>query len=215
MPKYKQLRIDGVLGDIWDEEAVHQEDVEDVVLNVLNSPVIRTALLNIYHPIGSYYFTDRDVNPSTFLGGSWRKVEGRVLLGASAKYPANSTGGYEDSTLPAHTHTIRGTVESSGDHIHTGGGVTTSAGNHYHALASFFSGGSGGSYSRYVRQDRRKDTTGYTNAAGAHAHDVAITINSSGTHSHTFSATADNTGSDGSGRNMMPYIAAYIWVRYA
>lgn len=215
MPKYKQLRIDGVLGDIWDDEAVHNDDVVDVVLDVLDSPVIRTALLNIYHPIGSYYFTDRDVNPSTFLGGSWNKVEGRVLLGASAKYPANSTGGYEDSTLPEHTHTIRGEVASAGAHTHTGYGSTTSAGNHSHSISGRFSGGNGGSYDRYVKESKRKDSTGWTDAAGAHAHDVVMTINSSGAHAHAFSATADNTGNDGTGRNMMPYIAAYIWVRYA
>ena len=101
MPKYKQLSIDGVIGDIWDDAAVHQEDLVETVLDVLDSPIIRTALLNIYHPIGSYYFTDRNTNPGTFLGGQWDAVEGRFLIGASAQYPVSSVGGFANSSLPS------------------------------------------------------------------------------------------------------------------
>ncbi len=36
MPKYKQLSIDGVIGDVWDNAAVHEEDLVETVLNVLD-----------------------------------------------------------------------------------------------------------------------------------------------------------------------------------
>lgn len=56
------------------------------------------------HPIGSYYMSENSISPAELYGGGWEKVEGRFLLGASASYPAGQELGYEDATLPSHTH---------------------------------------------------------------------------------------------------------------
>lgn len=64
------------------------------------------------HPVGSIYQTISPENPSvTFGGGTWERIEGRFIMGASDDYPAGSTGGETEHTLtieemPNHTHGI-------------------------------------------------------------------------------------------------------------
>ncbi len=51
------------------------------------------------HPVGSIYQTISPENPSvTFGGGTWERIEGRFIMGASDTYPAGSTGG--SNTVP-------------------------------------------------------------------------------------------------------------------
>ena len=46
------------------------------------------------HPVGSIYQTISPENPSvTFGGGTWERIEGKFIMGASDTYPAESTGG--------------------------------------------------------------------------------------------------------------------------
>lgn len=52
------------------------------------------------HPVGSIYQTISPENPSvTFGGGTWERIEGRFIMGASDTYPAESTGGEAKHTL--------------------------------------------------------------------------------------------------------------------
>lgn len=52
------------------------------------------------HPVGSIYQTISPENPSvTFGGGTWERIEGRFIMGASDTYPAGSTGGEAKHTL--------------------------------------------------------------------------------------------------------------------
>lgn len=236
--KYKQLNIDGVIGDVWDDAAVHEEDVVEVVLAVLNDSTIRAALLDMYHPIGSYYFTDRNVNPGTFLGGTWTNVEGRVLLGASSKYPVNSEGGYTDATLPTHNHSASGSTTSAGAHTHSFSGSTAAAGNHNHVPASPNTGDAGfcgmrsiggasgamsvaGGYSSNNLCGWGAGQWSYlglsrgTANAGNHSHSFSGSTSSAGAHTHTVTVTTADVGEDGKDKNMMPYKSAYIWVRTA
>lgn len=65
-------------------------------------------------PIGSVHITAADINPATLFGfGTWIRVEGKMIMGASAQYPAGSTGGSATHTntideLVPHKHTIGG-----------------------------------------------------------------------------------------------------------
>ncbi len=216
MPKYSQLRVDGVLGDIYDSDAVHTDEVVNVVLNVLDSPVIRTALLNIYHPIGSYYFTDRNINPSTFLGGTWETVEGRFLIGASSSYPVNSEGGSADLILPAHTHSVEGTITAAGAHSHTGSGTAAYAGDHAHLAGSkrYNTYKGDGSYDALMDLGYNANYTA-TSTAGGHTHGVSISTTSNGSHTHAFNLSTDSVGEEPTNKNLPPYKSAYIWVRTA
>lgn len=138
------------------------------------------ALLDFIYPIGSIYMTaDPDFNPNMWTGEStWEKVEGRFLLGSSTEYEVGAEGGEAThkltvSEMPSHTH-----VQNQ----------------HRHALESMFSGGSGGSYSRYVTSSSRTNTTKYS----------AYTT-----------PTNQNTGGDGAHNNMPPYEVVNIWKRIA
>lgn len=52
------------------------------------------------HPVGSIYQTTSPENPSvTFGGGTWERIEGRFIMGASDTYPAGSTGGSATKTI--------------------------------------------------------------------------------------------------------------------
>lgn len=212
--KYGKLVIDGVLGDVYDEDAVHSDQVVNVVLSILNDPAISAALLDKYHPIGSYYFTDRNVNPGTFLGGTWVTVEGRVLLGVSENYPVNSTGGSADAVIVEHSHEYNGATSNANEHRHSFG-FTVSGGGHEHV----YEHSSRYSFTESGANNQHYEHTGWyaanTGGGGNHSHSYSGNTGVVAAHNHTYSGTTDNTGESGAGKNMMPYKAAYIWVRTA
>lgn len=90
------------------------------------------------HPVGSIYQTISPENPSvTFGGGTWERIEGRFIMGASDTYPAGSAGGsatisIKQTNLPnvrIPIQTIRpgGPTGSAYDTITTSGGSDGSA----------------------------------------------------------------------------------------
>lgn len=57
-------------------------------------------------------------------GGTWEKIEGRFILGASSTYSVGSTGGEATHTLtineiPSHTHTMSAGITNSTNHEHS------------------------------------------------------------------------------------------------
>lgn len=87
-------------------------------LTVYTNPTIdvnavKTTILQAVFPVGSIYTNVSDsTNPATTLGfGTWERVQGQFILGASATYAAGSTGGEETHVLsieemPSHQHEI-------------------------------------------------------------------------------------------------------------
>ena len=70
----------------------------------------KLASLSSVYPVGSIYMSVNSTNPGTLFGGTWQRIEGRFLLGASATYGAGTTGGEASHKLsideiPAHNHT--------------------------------------------------------------------------------------------------------------
>ena len=60
-------------------------------------------------PVGTILMTTENVNPSTYIGGTWTALENVFLFAASTGHPAGETGGAEEVTLtasqlPAHRH---------------------------------------------------------------------------------------------------------------
>lgn len=103
--------------DILDAKARTLETTESGELSVsiqLVESMITAAVLERSkreHPVGSYYTSDQDTDPSKIFGfGTWERVKGVVLLGADEdSYPAGSEGGEAEHTLtveemPPHTH---------------------------------------------------------------------------------------------------------------
>ena len=60
---------------------------------------IRQALSVKLHPVGSIYMSLEPIDPSSLFGGTWERIEGRFLLGASAYYTAGGRGGEATSTF--------------------------------------------------------------------------------------------------------------------
>ncbi len=73
------------------------------------------------YPVGSFYFTASNVNPSTLFGGAWEQIKDKFILSCGEKYESGSTGGEENHTLnideiPNHNHTvISNIVHSDGE----------------------------------------------------------------------------------------------------
>ncbi len=63
-----------------------------------NNELMMTGGLGInldkVYPIGSIYLSASSTSPNELFGEVWEKFsKGRMLIGASDKYPLNSTGG--------------------------------------------------------------------------------------------------------------------------
>lgn len=46
-----------------------------------------------------YWVSDEPTSPASFIGGTWERIEGKFIIGASDTYPVGSTGGEEKHTL--------------------------------------------------------------------------------------------------------------------
>ena len=183
-----------------------------------------------------YWASNDPTSPASFIGGTWERVEGEFIMGASSAYPVGTTGGSATHTqttaeMPSHNHS--GSTGSAGGHSHSAStgsagshshsGTTDWAGSHSHNVnAEYKSGGDdgesyrirdyGASWANYkftTSSDGSHAHSFSTNSAGGHSHSVSI--GDAGAHTHTVSI-----GSTGSGQAMSvlnPYYALYIWVR--
>lgn len=48
------------------------------------------------HPVGSIFLSTDGTEPAELYGGTWERIEGKFIIGASDTYPAGSTGGEEE-----------------------------------------------------------------------------------------------------------------------
>ena len=144
-------------------------------------------------------------------GVTWKKIEGRFLLGSSSSYAVDSTGGsatniLTTANLPSHSHGIpalSGTAKSSGAHVHQG---LSWYGNKNITLNA-------------NAPTMRGILLSYSDTAGINTSDYnKIYTNNAGAHEHTVTTSASNTNATGSGssiNNMPPYKTVYIWERTA
>lgn len=183
-----------------------------------------------------FWASNDPTSPASFIGGTWERVEGEFIMGASSAYPVGTTGGSATHTqttaeMPSHSHSAStgsagshshsASTDSAGWHSHSG--TTNGAGEHSHKVnAEYKSGGDdgesyrirnyGASWANYkftTSSDGSHTHSFSTNSAGGHSHSVSI--GDAGAHTHTVSI-----GSTGSGQAMSvlnPYYALYIWVR--
>ena len=161
-----------------------------------------------------YWASNDPTSPASFIGGTWERVEGEFIMGASSAYPVGTTGGSATHTqtvaeMPSHNHS--GSTGSAGSHSHSGS--TGDAGGHNHTVSSAavtkygVTTLIGEGTTEYGFQSNSSTPT--TSWVGNHTHTVSIS--SAGAHTHTVSI-----GSTGSGQAMSvlnPYYALYIWVR--
>ena len=186
-----------------------------------------------------FWASNDPTSPASFIGGTWERVEGEFIMGASSAYPVGTTGGSATHTqttaeMPSHNHS--GSTGSAGGHSHSAStdsagwhshsGTTDWAGSHTHDATINSNGSSTGGNSGLVSSsmaygDSYHNATITTKSAGYHTH--SFSTNGTGSHSHTVSigdagahSHTVSIGSTGSGQAMdilNPYYALYIWVR--
>ena len=108
----------------------------------------KNNLFSIIFPVGSYYISSNNVNPSGLFGGNWVQIKDRFIIGASDKYKVNTEGGEENHKLtademPSHRHNTldwnhRGMYFWGGDE-HTTVGPSYGEGFRTHAIDIFTS----------------------------------------------------------------------------
>lgn len=186
-----------------------------------------------------FWASNDPTSPASFIGGTWERIEGEFIMGASSAYPVGTTGGSATHTqtvaeMPSHNHS--GSTGSAGSHSHSAStdsagwhshsGTTDWAGSHTHdatinSNGSSTGGGSGLASSSMGYGSGHYNATIKTKSAGSHTH--SFSTNGTGSHSHTVSigdagahTHTVSIGSTGSGQAMSilnPYYALYIWVR--
>ena len=67
--------------------------ITDTVTQMVDDMAANVDKLDKIWPIGSIYMSVNSTNPSTFLGGSWARLENRFLVGAGSDFAAGTTGG--------------------------------------------------------------------------------------------------------------------------
>ena len=167
------------------------------------------------YPVGAYYISSEPTSPATLFGGTWVRIENRMILAAGSSYTAGSTGGSATKTLsvanmPTHSHSC----SSIGNHTHTRGTMNitgnfggtdvqggyygngafaiTSRGNYRDAGGEYES-----NYGKNMSFDASRNWSGATSSNGNHQH------------------TIGNNGSGTAFNIMPPYIVAYVWRRTA
>lgn len=72
------------------------------------------------HPIGSYYLSDESTSPASLFGGTWERIENKVLIGAGDLYSAKqekATGATHQisvAEMPKHSHSFTGSAVTGG-----------------------------------------------------------------------------------------------------
>lgn len=167
-----------------------------------------TSMLLFDKPVGYIYISASSEDPGELYGGTWARIAGRFLLGATdggnsgAEQAAGNTGGLaavtlDSSMIPAHTHgteTLTGYthIKRHGD---SGSGTTIVGSNS--GIVSTASETWSGSH-------------GVINAGNrAFSNPLWDKITVNATHEH------DSVGGGQPHENMPPYLSVYMWQRTA
>lgn len=102
------------------------------------STEVDQVLLRAY-PVGSIYFSSKDVSPASLFGGTWEQLKDSRYLRLGSSYTtggSNSWSGSHNHTQAAHSHTVNAHVHTGGAHTHTLNSHTHTSAAHSHPLGS-------------------------------------------------------------------------------
>ena len=231
MAKYSELEIDGVVGDIWDKEAIHNEALPDIIRDSI-------------YPVGSIYFTSSDTfDPNDVWGGTWERIEaGRVIVSSGTGYELGATGGASthrltaaECALPSHQHVYAKAANVTGSHVLTASEIPA----HTHGSKSLvghanFRKWTTGNMLTYADGIlARSDTSSSATSVESYGSDpnkvdrLTVTathehasVGGGGGHTHPISIAGANTeAANGVATQdislMQPYVAYNIWKRTA
>lgn len=155
------------------------------------------SLVDLIYPVGAIFMSAVSTNPGTYLGGTWEQIKDKFLLAAGDAYAAGAEGGSADAVNVSHTHT-----QASHDHSPSGGSN--------YGFAIYKADGGVGRVKVSTSSGTRYTFAGKSGAADADSSGLLW-------YKKTSDATPaiNSTGEDGTGKNMPPYLAVYMWRRTA
>ena len=162
-----------------------------------------SGLVDAIYPVGSIYMNVNNANPELLFGGTWQQIEDTFLLASGSTYAAGDTGGSADAIVVKHNHTQNPHNHTQHGHTHTPGSgrsfMTAPTGSGWNEIAGSNISGSG---YHYVATQDKSNYNVYVAGSGS-----ATATNKSQT------ATNKEAGESGTGKNMPPYLAVYMWQR--
>lgn len=175
-------------------------------LNKIITLVMERNIADMVYPVGAIYMSVNDTHPSVLFGGTWERIQDRFLLGAGSTYSNGETGGSADAVVVKHNHTqnSHNHTQNSHGHLPSGGDsrrfMSSPNGCGWSELAGANPSGSG----YYILASNSSSHNVYNEGIG----------NTTATN-QAATATNKETGEDGTGKNMPPYLAVYMWQRIA
>ncbi len=93
-----------------------------------NTENLKTYILDMSHPIGSFYMSEESTAPNELFGGTWEQIKDTFLLACGDNYEAGSTGGEVTHTLtvdemPSHSHSLSEPYTTSSGNYTSGTGI--------------------------------------------------------------------------------------------
>ena len=207
--------------------------------------LIKTTILDVYYPVGSYYETsDVNFNPNNQWGGTWvLEAEGQfhISAGITTKYNIGQTGGSPDAVVVSHDHTAKnGAVGNNPSAFNTNSSGSVGIGATTDLTGTFdirkYQNNSGtvgtmisGSTGKITRKDGSSTTNGLKSTT-ATSGETTVTVNMNhghtvpnhthsipaNSHTHNFTQpTIESKGVDGTDKNLPPFIAVNRWHRTA
>ena len=174
--------------------------------------------INNFYPVGSIYMSAKNINPSTFLGGTWVAWgQGRVPVGMGGSYTvAEGTGGSENETMnfsgsvgdtaltqaqmPVHKHKVEYYSSTDPEYVH------------HEVCGDWIDGGSEATHYVMISTSDMIEADGKLHIkSGIEASGGLVTENKGSGQAHTHSLSINNKTVS----HMQPYITCYMWKRTA
>ena len=160
-------------------------------------------LIDVIYPVGSIYMSVNNVNPATLFGGEWEQIKDKFLLSSGDVYSNATEGGSADAVVVKHNHTQNPHNHTQNGHSHTPASgrsfMTAPTGSGWNEIAGANISGSG---YHYIATEDKSNYNVYVQGSGS-----TTATNQQQT------ATNQEKGEDGTGKNLPPYLAVFMWKR--
>lgn len=186
---------------------------------------LKALILDMAHPIGSYYWSSNATNPHDLFGGTWVQIKDKFIIAVGDSHTVGQSYGSNTKDIShthgiGHTHGVPGVAHthSTGNHTLT----TSEIPSHYHNYDDgirYWSEGTaaGGDIVAEISSTGKRYVHSTTTAGGSGAHNHGNTGSTTPNAATTNSQSTSTSGSGGSTTlDITPACeAAYCWKRTA